>query len=107
MAIFCMTQFAALEPVTIEDLTSESIETAENEEALLYRNTVKLLAWVSRRYYEIIIFRILQDASNRLESFSADERSEIAKALSDILSLGTMEICKAEDSFMVCMDIIC
>lgn len=52
-----------------------------------------------------MIFRSLQDASNRLKSFSTDELSEIARALSDIMSIGAMEICKAKGSFLVSMNI--
>ncbi len=105
MESFCAAQYTITETLTNDDLSPEIVEVFENNVAGVFENTVKLLVWISRRYYEVMFFRSLQDAANRMNSFSTEELSEIARALLEVLSIGSLEICKAEDSFLVSIKI--
>jgi len=107
MRLFCVTQFAALQIVTANDLPTALAKTFNYNMAEVFENSVKLFVWISRRYYEVMIFRSLQNSSNRLESLSADELVEIARALLDILVIGSTETCMAKDSFLVSISITC
>jgi hypothetical protein len=101
MVYFCGSQLVATKMGTNDDLFPKLVEVLGNDVAEVFENTAKLCYWISRRYYEVKIFRSLQDASNRLKSFSADKLSEIANAILEMLSLGSIEICRAKDSFLV------
>jgi hypothetical protein len=107
MELFCIAELVTTETVTNEDLMPDIAGIFEPNVAEVYENTIKLLAWISRRYYEVIIFQSLQNAANRLNLFSTNELSEIARALLEVLSIGSIEICKAEDSFLVSVNTIC
>ena len=110
MAYFCMTKFSAPKIVLTNSLPSkcaEATELLDNGLAEVFEDTVKLLVWISRRYYEVKIFRSLQNALNQLESFSGPELSEIANVLLNMLILGSVDICDAKDTFLVSMIIIC
>ena len=89
------------------DLPPDSSEIFKNNHANLFEDTIKLSVWMSQRYYEVTIFRILQNAANRLESCSTNELSDIVGALLTILTIGSVETCELEDGFLVRMDITC
>lgn len=104
MGLLCGTEYAATESVTNIGLPHDLGEVFGNNVAQVFENTVKMFVWISRRYYEVVLFRSLQDAANRLNSLSNNELWGIATALLDVLSIGSFEICKAKDSFLVSMN---
>jgi len=75
-----------------------------NNMAQVFENTVKMFVWISQRCYEVILYRSLHDAANRLNSLAPNDFSEIAHVLSDVLFLGSIEIHNAEESFLVSMN---
>ena len=103
MWYFCKAQFGTHKNLVFDDLPPLLAEALQNNMAEVFLNTVKLSIWISRRYYEVMIFRRLQNASNRLESFSTDELSKLAKALFSILTMGLSD--SYQGSFLVSMQI--
>ncbi|RFU24421.1 hypothetical protein B7463_g11923, partial [Scytalidium lignicola] len=91
MGLFCIAQYI-VPPIESHYMLPEDL-------VQIFNNAINTFAWISRRYYEIILFRNLQDAANRLNSLSTDELTQIAGVLLDMLFIGTMEMCKTEDSF--------
>jgi hypothetical protein len=89
MKLFCflIDGLATTETVTNDDLMADMAGVFEPNAAQVYENTVKLLAWISRRYYEVMIFQSLQNDANRINSLSTNELSEVARELLRVLSL--------------------
>jgi hypothetical protein len=104
MGLFCSAEYATTESVQNIGSPHDLAEVFGNDVAQVFENTVKMFVWLSRRYYEVVLFRNLQDAANRMNSLSINELSDIAIALLDVLSIGLLEICKAEESFLVSMN---
>lgn len=107
MALFCVAQSSPTETLKTDDLPPEITELFGNNVAEIFENTVKLLMWIFRRYYEVMIFRSLQNALNRLESFSASKLSYLARAILAILHMEQLKLCKVEDTFIVSMRTTC
>ena len=105
MGFYCAAQFGVSKMMPKDGLPPESVAIFEDNEVQVIKNTVNLFAWISRRHNEVMIFQYLQDASNRLDSCSVDELSEIAKAFLEMLSIGAVEMCNVEHSFLVSMNI--
>jgi hypothetical protein len=97
LILFCIAQYAIPDSMTNVQLPPDATQALET--------AVKMFVWISRRYYEVILFRSLQDAVNGLRSLATDELSEIAGVLLNVLFIGSVQLCKIEDEFLVSMNI--
>jgi len=108
MGLFCTAEFnipEIPENTLIKELPSKIVDFLDDDIPHVLESNIDLLLWISRRYYEIMIFQTLQYASNRLESLSTDDLTETARALLDILIFGSINSGTIKDSFLVSMNI--
>lgn len=106
MQSFCIAQFSfsASEMATSNDLPPEVAAIIGNNVAEVFENILKLFLWISRRYYEVMIFQTLQNVCNRLELLSTSGLLALAQPLLNVLRLGSIEICQPEAKFLVRMN---
>lgn len=85
-------------PASIARTFKEKFETDLSD---VFEDTVKLLVWISRRYYEIKMFQNFQRAANGLYSLSSKELIETAQMFLHQLFFGSVNTCRIEERIFV------
>lgn len=82
--------------------TSEDVQLRFKD---ILQDTIELLAWISRRYYEIKMFQNLQRLANRLDTLSAEQLFEAALMFKDQLFYRSVNLWKIDEIFNVRIEI--